>query len=124
MSELDCIENALHWPWHHRKPTGMIIRETYHSHRWFDDKGEEIMAITIGGSNVFQEVPTPAGSVYPAGTTFAWTVDDTADVSLVPSSDGTQVTTTCVSTPTGTSCNLTCTSSYTPPGATTPISTT
>ena len=82
------------------------------------------MSITIGGSNVFQEVPTPAGTIFPAGTTFVWSVDDTADVSLAPSTDGTQVTTTCVATPTGTSCNLTCQSSYTPPGATTAISAT
>lgn len=82
------------------------------------------MSTPAGGSSVFQEVPTPAGSVFPAGTTYSWTVDDTADISLVPSTDGTQVTATCVATPAATSYNLTCTSTYTPPGAPTPISAT
>jgi len=82
------------------------------------------MATQAGGTSVFQEVPTPPGSIWPSGTTFTWTVDDTADISLTPSSDGTQVTATCVASPTGTSYNLTCTSSYTPPGAPTPISAT
>lgn len=117
-------ELELHWPWHHRKPTGMIIREAYHSHRWFNQQGEEIVSTPAGGTSVFQEVPTPTGSVFPAGTTFTWTVDDVADITLAPSADGTQVTATCSATPAGTSYNLTCTSSYTPPGAPTPISAT
>jgi hypothetical protein len=86
--------------------------------------GENNMSTPAGGTSVFQEVPTPAGSVFPTGTTFAWTVDDTADITLTPSSDTTQCTAVCVASPTGTAYNLTCTSSYTPPGATTPISAT
>ena len=82
------------------------------------------MSTPAGGSSVFQEVPTPVGSIFPTGTTFSWTVDDTADISLTPTPDGTQCTATCVATPTGTNYNLTCTSSYTPPGAPTPISVT
>jgi len=80
------------------------------------------MQLTIGGTNVFQEVATPAGSVFPAGTTFTWSVDDIADVTLTPYADGTQVTTTTVASPTATSANLTCQSSYVPPGASTGIS--
>lgn len=97
-------------------PTGMVIHQI--NSRSF------IVSTPAGGSSVFQEVPTPAGSQFPAGTTFSWTVDDTADISLAPSTDGTQVTATCVATPTGTSYNLTCTSSFTPPGAPTPVSAT
>jgi hypothetical protein len=80
------------------------------------------MSTPAGGTSVFQEVPTPSGSQFPAGTTFTWTVDDTADITLTP--NGTQVTVVCVANPTGTSYNLTCTSSFTPPGAPTPISAT
>ena len=82
------------------------------------------MSTVAGGTSVFQEVPTPTGSVFPAGTTNTWTVDDTADITLTPSTDTTQCTAVCVAAPTGTSYNLTCTSSYTPPGAPTPISAT
>lgn len=82
------------------------------------------MSTPAGGTSIFQEVPTPAGSVFPTGTTFSWTVDDTADITLSPSPDGTQVKATCVASPAATSYNLTCTSSYTPPGAPTPISAT
>lgn len=80
------------------------------------------MSTPAGGTSVFQEVPTPAGSVFPAGTTFVWSVDDTADITLTPSADTTQVTAVCVSSPTGTSYNLTCTSSFTPPGSASPVS--
>ena len=82
------------------------------------------MSTVAGSTSNFQEVPTPAGSQFPSGTTFSWTVDDTADITLAPSTDGTECQATCVATPAGTSYNLTCTSSYTPPGATTPISAT
>jgi hypothetical protein len=85
---------------------------------------ENQMSTPAGGTSVFQEVPTPAGSVFPSGTTFTWTVDDTADITLTPTSDGTGVTAVCVASPAATSYNLTCTSSYTPPGAPTPISAT
>lgn len=112
------------WPWHHHRPTGMRICEIFQYHKFYNREGEEIMSTPAGGTSVFQEVPTPPSSIFPTGTTFQWTVDDTADISLSQSSDGTQVTATCVASPTGTSYNLTCTSSYTPPGATTPISAT
>jgi hypothetical protein len=97
----------------HPSPTGMAI-----------DILGGTMSTPAGGTSVFQEVPTPAGSVFPAGTTFTWSVDDTADISLTPSTDGTQVTAVCVAAPTGTSYNLTCTSSFTPTGATAPLSAT
>jgi hypothetical protein len=117
------LETLMDW-FHHKRPTGIKIRQTYHTHRYFNDQGEEIMATPAGGTSVFQEIPTPAGTIFPAGTTFTWTVDDTADISLTPSADGTQVSATCIPNPTGTAYNLTCTSSYTPPGAPTPISAT
>lgn len=107
-----------------RHPAGILIREKYRTHRYFNSQGEEIMATQAGGTSVFQEVPDPQGSAFPAGTTFTWSVDDTADISLAPSADGTQVTATCVPSPTGTSYNLTCTSSFTPPGAASPLSAT
>lgn len=96
-----------------KTPTGMVISQL----------GGQV-STPAGGQSVFQEIPTPQGSQFPSGTTFTWTVDDTADITLTPSSDGTQVTAACVASPTGTSYNLTCTSSYTPPGAPTPISAT
>jgi hypothetical protein len=114
------------WRWlrHRRSPTGMAIRQVRNPHRYYNDLGELIMSTQAGGTSVFQEVPTPTGSVFPAGTTFTWTVDDTADITLTPSPDGTQCTAVCVATPTGTSYNLTCQSSYVPPGASTGISAT
>jgi hypothetical protein len=102
----------------------MRIKQTYHSHTYYNDLGEEIMSTQAGGTSTFQEVPTPTGSVFPSGTTFQWTVDDTADITLTPSSDGTQCSAACVAVPTGSNYNLTCTSSYTPPGAPTPVSAT
>jgi len=82
------------------------------------------MSTPAGGTSTFAQAYTPAGSVAPAGTTQTWTVDDTADITLTPSADGTTCQATCVTKPIGTSYNLTCTSSYTPPGAPTPISAT
>lgn len=115
----------MEWPWHHhRSPTGIRICEVRQTHQYYNDEGELIMSTPAGGSSVFQEVPTPQGSVFPAGTTFTWTVDDTADISLAPSADGTQVTATCVAAPAATSYNLTVTSSFSPPGAPTPVSAT
>jgi hypothetical protein len=102
----------------------MDIHQIRNPHRYFNDLGELIMATQAGGTSTFQEVPTPSGSVFPAGTTFEWSVDDTADITLTPSPDGTQVTAVCVASPTGTSYNLTCQSSYVPPGASTGISAT
>jgi len=111
--DLDLLVDAeLHYP------RGVVIQQ-------LSPSGEFQMAITgtpAGGTSVFQGVPTPAGSVYPVGTTFVWTVDDVADISFTPSADGTQVSCACSATPTGTSYNLTQTSSFTPPGASAPLS--
>jgi hypothetical protein len=101
-----------------RRPTGMAIDQLFQ----LTIGGK--MSTPAGGSSVFQEVPTPSGAQWPSGTTFVWSVDDTADISLTPSSDGTQVTATCVASPTQTSYNLTCQSSYVPPGGSTGISAT
>lgn len=81
---------------------------------------------TVAGTSTssFGEAPTPTGSAFPAGTTFTWTVDDTADISLTPSASGTSVAVACSATPTQTSYNLTCTSSYTPTGASAPLAVT
>ena len=49
-----------------------------------------IIGIPVGGSGTFQESGLPVGSVFPTGTTFAWTSSDTANVADTPSSDGTQ----------------------------------
>lgn len=95
-------------------PTGMVINQI----------GGNTVSTLAGGTSTFQEVPTPLGSAFPTGTTFSWTVDDTADISLAPSADGTQVTATCVASPTGAAYNLTCTSNFTPAGAPTPVSAT
>jgi hypothetical protein len=111
---LEAINRLVNWL---QAPHGMEIRQLNHNK-------EQRMSTPAGGTSVFQEVPTPAGSIFPSGTTFAWTVDDTADITLTPSSDGTQVSAVCVASPTRTSYNLTCTSNYTPPGAPTPISAT
>jgi hypothetical protein len=100
------------------QPTGISIQQL---------QGEFFMPITgvtPGGTNTFGEVPTPSGSAFPAGTTFTWSVDDTADISLTPSSSGTSVATACSATPTQTSFNLTCTSNYTPVGAQGPVAAT
>jgi hypothetical protein len=100
-------------------PTGMTITQLNSRTR-----STNAMSTPAGGTSNFQMAYTPAGSVPPVGTTQAWTVDDTADITLAPSADGTTCTATCVATPTGTSYNLTCTSSYTAVGATAPLSTT
>lgn len=79
-----------------------------------------INGITLGSAGTFAETPTPAGTIFPAGTTFTWTSDDT-NVTLTPSADGTSVTAQTVATDTATAFNLTCTSSFTPPGAPSPV---
>lgn len=81
------------------------------------------MSTVAGTTSNFQFAYTPSGSVPPAGTTQTWTVDIT-DVTLTPSADGLTCQAAVPATETATSYNLTCTSSYTPPGATTPISAT
>lgn len=110
---LEAINRLVNWL---QAPHGMEIRQLNHK--------EQEMSTAAGGTSVFQEVATPPGSVFPTGTTFAWSVDDTADISLTPSTDGTQVSAACVVSPAGSSYNLTSTSNYTPPGAPTPVSAT
>jgi hypothetical protein len=92
------------------RPTGGVI----------DILGDHV-STTVGTSSNFQFAYTPAGSVPPAGTTQKWTVDVT-DVTLTPSADGFTCQAAVPATETATAYNLTCTSSYTPPGAPTPIS--
>lgn len=48
-------------------------------------------SIVAGTVGTFQEVPFPAGSALQAGSIPVWTVDDTANVTLTPSADGTSV---------------------------------
>ena len=79
------------------------------------------MSTVAGTSSNFQFAYTPAGSIPPAGTTQTWTVDVT-DITLTPSADGFTCQAAVPASETATAYNLTCTSSYTPPGATTPIS--
>lgn len=113
---------------HHKLPTGMVIYERehhhhHHHHHHDHDKEKHRMSTVAGTSSLFQEAYTPYGSVPPSGTTQSWTVD-VADITLTPSSDGTQCQVDVPAAETATSYNLTCTSSYTPPGAPTPISAT
>jgi hypothetical protein len=107
-----------------RFPNGLRILQRFRQHKYYNSSGEIIMSTTAGTSSVFQEVPTPTGTAFPTGTTFVWSVDDMADISLTPSTDGTQCTATCVASPAQTSYNLTCVSSYTPAGGTAPLSAT
>lgn len=65
-----------------------------------------ITGIVVGATGVFQETPLPVGAVIPPGTIPVWSVN-VPDVTLVPSSDGTQVSATVVSTSTLTTFNLT-----------------
>jgi hypothetical protein len=98
-------------------PKGLIIEQ-------FDSTGEKTMAITgivKGATGTFGSTPTPAGSVFPAGTTYVWTADDPS-VSLTPSSDGTSVAAATSVADTAASFNLTQTSSFTAPGASAPVS--
>jgi len=83
-----------------------------------------ILGITLGNVGTFQEVVTaPAGAAFPAGTTFTWSSSDPL-TTLTPSSDTTQVAVATSATDTATSFVLTCTSSFTPPGASAPLSAT
>jgi hypothetical protein len=81
------------------------------------------MSTLAGSSSTFQFAYTPTGSVAPTGTTQSWTVD-VADITLTPSPDGFTCTAAVPAGETATSYNLTCTSSFVPAGAPTPISAT
>jgi hypothetical protein len=72
-------------------------------------KGTQIMPITgilAGATGTFQETPLPVGAVIPAGSIPVWTSDNTTDVALTPSADGTQVAAAVSSTTTITTFNL------------------
>ena len=87
-------------------------------------QGGSTMAITgivLGATGTFQEVPAPAGSAFPAGTTFTWTSSDSL-TTLTPSADTTQVAVATSASDPATSFTLTCTSNFTPPGASAPVS--
>lgn len=76
-------------------------------------QGGSTMAITgivLGATGTFQEVPSPAGSAFPAGTTFTWTSGDSL-TTLTPSGDTTQVAVATSASDPATSFTLTCTSS-------------
>ena len=98
------------------------------SHFTIEQIQGEFMSVTgivAGATGTFQEVVTaPPGAVFPAGTTFVWTVDDTADTALTPSVDTTQVAIAVSTAPAQTSFNLICTSNFTPPGANAPLAVT
>jgi hypothetical protein len=99
-------------------PTAMTITQL---------QGESNMAITgivLGATGTLQAVATaPAGAAFPAGTTFTWSSSDTL-TTLTPSADTTQVAVATVAGDTATSFTLTCTSNFTPQGATAPLSAT
>lgn len=71
------------------------------------DTMNPITGVNAGGNNSFGITTSPAGSVFATGTTFLWAVDDTADISITPSTDGLSVATACSATPAQTSFNLT-----------------
>jgi hypothetical protein len=88
--------------------------------------GGTLMAVTLGvpagGQGTFGIVSiTPSNAQFPAGTTFTWSVDDTANVTLTPSAD----TTTCVAAVAAGDQNpsftITQTSNFTPSGASAPL---
>jgi hypothetical protein len=87
-------------------------------------QGDNTMAITgvtAGGNpGTFKMTPLPTGSAFPTGTTFVWTSSDSA-TALTPSVDGTSVAVAVAAADTAPSFDLTCTSSFTPPGAAAPL---
>lgn len=79
-----------------------------------------ITGVPLGGSGVFGESPTPAGSAFPAGTKFSWSADD-PNVVLTPSADGTQVTAAVPASDPATSFTLAFLTDFTPQGDTAPV---
>jgi hypothetical protein len=77
------------------------------------------MGVPIGGSGQFKMVGVPTGTQFPSGTNFSWQVD-AGDVTLTPSGDS--VTASVPAGSTTTSFVLTCTTDFTPPGGSSPIS--
>lgn len=72
-----------------RIPTAIVIYQSASRSRRSDQMS--ILGIAPGATGIFNELPLPAGAVFPSGTQFTWSADDTVNVSLTPSSDGTQV---------------------------------
>jgi hypothetical protein len=112
--------NLADWWWHrrHHYPRFISIIQVHRRGHM------AVTGVQAGSTGTFQELPQPAGTQFPAGTTFVWSVDDTANVTLSPSSDGTTVVAAVSATDTNASFNLTVTSSFTPPGGSTPLAAT
>lgn len=98
-----------------RIPTGIIIYQSVSRSRRTDQMS--ILGIAPGATGIFNELPLPAGSVFPAGTQFTWTADDTTNTSLSPSPDGSQVAVAAAPTISGgaTGFNLTVKANFTDP---------
>jgi hypothetical protein len=78
--------------------------------------------VAVGGQGTFGIVSiTPSNALFPTGTTFTWSVDDTTNVTLTPSAD----TTTCVAAVAAADQNptftITQTSNFTPAGSSAPL---
>ena len=83
-----------------------------------------VTGIVKGATGTFAETPTPAGTVFPVGTTFVWTSDDTL-TSLTPSADGTSVAVATSASDPAASFNLTCTTpNFTDPATGQPMTAT
>lgn len=95
-------------------PTGIAITQVNANKVSQGDQAMPITGIVKGAPGTFTETPTPAGTVFPAGTTFTWTSDDPL-TTLTPSADGTSVAVATTASDPATSFNLTCTSSFTDP---------
>lgn len=77
------------------------------------------MGVPIGGSGQFKMVGVPSGTQFPSGTNFSWSTD-AGDVALTPSGDSVVASVPAGSTTT--SFVLNCTTDFTPPGGSSPIS--
>ena len=70
----------------------LLLRQIgFHVSQLQGDNKMPITGIVAGSTGVFQETPTPQGAVIPAGTVPVWSTSDTANTTLSPSPDGTQV---------------------------------
>ena len=68
-----------------------------------------VTGIKAGATGVFDVSTFPVGSQLQAGNIPQWSVDDTADVSITPSADGTSVAAAVATAPAATTFNLTVT---------------
>lgn len=108
--KIEQIERNLHELFHLVKHLYKILGKEQHGFQITQGDNMPITGIIVGASGVFQETPTPAGAVIPPGTIPQWSTSDTANTTLTPSADGTQVTVAVASTaPAGGSFNLTVT---------------